>query len=83
MERRIIPLWNCVAIPNPCGNTKGKIRSIQKVFDLRPAAIIDTLDLRRPIYKETAKNGHFGHQNFPWERTDKVEDILAEAERLS
>ncbi len=44
-------------------------------FDLRPAAIIKTLDLRRPIYAETAAYGHFGRDNFPWERTDRVGDL--------
>ncbi|MHB1190970.1 MAG: methionine adenosyltransferase domain-containing protein, partial [Armatimonadota bacterium] len=37
-------------------------------FDLTPAGIIEQLDLRRPIYRETAMNGHFGHPQFPWER---------------
>jgi S-adenosylmethionine synthetase len=50
---------------------------IGKVFDLRPAAIIDELDLRRPIYKKTAAYGHFGRTDvdFPWEKLDKVEEI--------
>lgn len=50
---------------------------IRKHFDLRPAAIIRDLDLRRPIYKQTASYGHFGRTdlNLPWEKTDKA-DIL-------
>ena len=50
---------------------------IRKHFDLRPAGIINMLDLRRPIYKKTASYGHFGrdHKDFTWERLDKV-DIL-------
>lgn len=50
---------------------------INKVFDLRPAAIIDALDLRRPIYKQTAAYGHFGRTDvdLPWEHLDKVEEI--------
>lgn len=50
---------------------------IDKVFDLRPAAIISALDLRRPIYKQTAAYGHFGRTDIdlPWERFDKVDDI--------
>ncbi len=50
---------------------------VNKVFDLRPAAIIETLDLRRPIYKQTAAYGHFGRTDvdLPWERTDKI-DLL-------
>ena len=50
---------------------------VRKVFDLRPAGIIKMLDLRRPIYKQTAAYGHFGRTDvdFPWERLDKV-DVL-------
>ncbi len=51
---------------------------IQKVFDLRPAAIIDYLNLRRPIYRQTAAYGHFGRNDLdlPWEKTDKVNLLL-------
>ena len=64
-------------------NTKGtgklsdeKIADIiSKEFDLRPASIIKTLDLRRPIYKATAAYGHFGRPEFPWERLDRVDDL--------
>ena len=45
----------------------------QKVFDARPRAIIESLDLRRPIYTPTSAYGHFGREGFPWENTDKVE----------
>lgn len=53
------------------------VEIIEKVFDLRPAAIIDALDLRRPIYKQTAAYGHFGRTDIelPWEKLDKVEEI--------
>lgn len=53
------------------------VEIIKKVFDLRPAAIIDALDLRRPIYKQTASYGHFGRTDvdLPWEHLDKVEEI--------
>jgi len=47
------------------------------VFDFRPAAIIRDLDLARPIYRETAAYGHFGRKEFPWEGTDRVEDLRA------
>ena len=49
--------------------------AVKEVFDLRPAAIIDTLDLRRPIYKKTSNYGHFGRcdADFTWEKTDKTE----------
>ncbi|HHY65529.1 MAG TPA: methionine adenosyltransferase [Clostridiaceae bacterium] len=52
-----------------------------RVFDLRPAAIIKMLDLRRPIYRKTAAYGHFGRNDpdFTWERTDKVEILRKEA----
>ena len=42
---------------------------LKGIYDLRPRGIIETLNLRRPIYRETAKNGHFGNPNFPWEKT--------------
>lgn len=53
------------------------VEIIEKVFDLRPAAIIDALDLRRPIYKQTAAYGHFGRTDIdlPWEHLDKVAEI--------
>lgn len=53
------------------------IEIINKVFDLRPAAIIDILDLRRPIYRQIAAYGHFGRNDLdlPWEKLDKVEEI--------
>ena len=55
-------------------------RAVRKVFDLRPAAIIDELDLLRPIYQKTSVYGHFGREDpdFLWERTDKT-DALREA----
>lgn len=50
---------------------------IEKLFDLRPAAIIRDLDLRKPIYRQTAAYGHFGRTDIdlPWEKLDKVEEI--------
>jgi len=52
-------------------------KAVGDVFDLRPAAIIHHLDLRRPIYKQTAAYGHFGRPelDLPWERLDKVEAL--------
>ena len=52
--------------------------AVNKVFDLRPAAIIDTLDLRRPIYSQTAAYGHMGRTDIdlPWEHTDKTDALL-------
>ena len=51
--------------------------AVLKIFDLRPRAIIDHLQLLRPIYKKTACFGHFGREDegFPWEKTDKVDDL--------
>lgn len=56
---------------------------VRKHFDMRPAAIISQLDLKRPIYKDTAAFGHFGRTDvsFPWEKTDKA-DILRKAAGL-
>ena len=53
------------------------VEIIRENFDLRPAGIIKRLDLRRPIYKQTAAYGHFGRNdlNLPWEKLDKVEDL--------
>ena len=51
--------------------------AVNEVFDLRPAAILRDLDLRRPIYKRTAAYGHFGRNDkeFTWEQTDRVDDL--------
>ena len=49
--------------------------AIQEIFDLRPAAIINDLDLRRPIYKSTAAYGHFGREEFPWEQVNRADDV--------
>ena len=53
------------------------VEIIRENFDLRPAGIIKMLDLRRPIYKQTAAYGHFGRNdlNLPWEKLDRVEDL--------
>ena len=55
------------------------VEIINKVFDLRPGAIIRDLDLRRPIYRQIAAYGHFGRSDLdlPWEKLDKVEEIKA------
>jgi S-adenosylmethionine synthetase len=68
----------------------GKVREevlvevVRKHFDLRPAGIIKMLDLRRPIYKQTAAYGHFGRTDIdlPWEATDKAEQMKHEALQL-
>ena len=64
------------------GQTDESIQqAVEKVFDLRPEAIIRELDLKRPIYAQTAAYGHFGRTDIdvPWERTDKVDDLKGAA----
>jgi S-adenosylmethionine synthetase len=51
------------------------LEAVRQAFDFRPAAIIRDLDLRRPIYKETAAYGHFGRKGLPWEETDRAEEL--------
>ncbi|MBY6035104.1 methionine adenosyltransferase [Fictibacillus nanhaiensis] len=57
------------------------VELVRENFDLRPAGIIKMLDLRRPIYKQTAAYGHFGRTDIqlPWEQTDKAEDLKKQA----
>jgi S-adenosylmethionine synthetase len=54
---------------------------VNKHFDFRPESIMRTLDLRRPIYRQTATYGHFGREDLdlPWERTDKARILRKEA----
>lgn len=60
-------------------NASGEI--VRECFDLRPSAIIKTLDLRRPIYQQVAAYGHFGRPelDLPWEKVDQVQELLAKA----
>jgi S-adenosylmethionine synthetase len=60
-------------------------RAVLEVFDLRPAAIIQDLDLLRPIYAMTAAYGHFGRElpEFTWERTDRAEELKAAAQKAA
>ena len=53
------------------------VEAVRNIFDLRPAGIIEMLDLRKPIYEQTAAYGHFGRTDvdLPWERTDKVNEL--------
>ena len=53
------------------------VEILRENFDFRPAGIIKMLDLRRPIYKQTAAYGHFGRNDLdlPWEKLDKVDDL--------
>jgi len=59
------------------------VRLVRKHFDLTPRGIIETLDLRRPIYRATSYHGHFGRedQGFPWEGTDRAEALRRDASR--
>ena len=62
-------------------NNEKIVDLINKHFDLRPAGIIDMLDLQRPIYRQTAAYGHFGRNDLdlPWEKTDKADVLRKEA----
>ncbi|MCK5773155.1 MAG: methionine adenosyltransferase domain-containing protein, partial [Thermoplasmata archaeon] len=53
-------------------------KAIKRMFDLRPASIIEYLDLKRPIYQKTASYGHFGRDlpEFTWERTDRKDELF-------
>lgn len=51
------------------------VEIIRENFDLRPYAIIETLGLRRPVFRKTAAYGHFGREAFAWERTDRAESL--------
>ena len=76
LHRRSIRKYTDEAIPEE------KLEKIVgEVFDLRPNAIIRALDLRRPIYRQTAAYGHFGRDdlNLPWEALNKVEALKAAA----
>ena len=53
-------------------------RYVAEHFDMRPRAIIEELDLLRPIYRDTAAYGHFGRSEFSWERTDRAEQMAAD-----
>ncbi|MBP1760407.1 MAG: Methionine adenosyltransferase, partial [Firmicutes bacterium] len=57
------------------------VELVNKNFDLRPAGIIKSLDLRRPIYRQTAAYGHFGRTDLdlPWEKIDKAEPLRKQA----
>ena len=87
-ERCEIQLSYAIGVANPTSiniDTDGTgklsdeklVEIIKENFDLRPAGIIKMLDLRRPIYKQTAAYGHFGRNDLdlPWERLDKAEDL--------
>jgi S-adenosylmethionine synthetase len=86
----IVQLAYAIGIPEPVSVSvdtygTGKVNDtelanvIQKIFDLTPSGIIERFDLKRPIYRQTAAYGHFGREEFPWEKldyTDKIHDAL-------
>jgi S-adenosylmethionine synthetase len=55
---------------------------VRQVFPLSPKGIIDHLDLRKPVYRNTAAYGHFGRKEFAWERVDATEELLAKAKTV-
>jgi S-adenosylmethionine synthetase len=57
-------------------------RLVPEHFDLRPAGIVAMLELKQPIYFETARHGHFGRERFSWEKTDKAAELKAAAAKL-
>lgn len=78
---RAQPLALNVTARDPKVSAAALDRAVRKVFDFRPAAIIETLDLRRPIYEPLACYGHFGRLDLdvPWEKTDRAEALLTAA----
>jgi S-adenosylmethionine synthetase len=85
-ERAEVELAYAIGVPFPVsvmvdtfGTAKvpeAKIEeAAKKVFDLTPSGIVKTLDLRRPLYQKTAAYGHFGRSEFPWEKTDKADEL--------
>jgi S-adenosylmethionine synthetase len=53
------------------------VAAVNKTFDLRPYGIVTMLDLLKPIYRKTAAYGHFGREEFSWERTDRADALKA------
>ncbi|MEN6399800.1 MAG: methionine adenosyltransferase domain-containing protein, partial [Rectinema sp.] len=85
-DRCEIEVAYAIGVPEPVsimvdtfGTAKVDERAIEKaietVFDFTPHGIIETLQLKRPIYQKTAAYGHFGRDSFTWEKTDKVEAL--------
>ena len=86
-ERAEVELAYAIGVPFPVSIMidtfgTGKVpsgvlqKAVKDVFDCTPAGIVKTLDLKRPIYEATASYGHFGRENFPWEKTDKKDALL-------
>lgn len=88
-ERCEVELAYAIGVPYPISvsvDTDGTSKvpeatieaAIPNIFDLSPAGIIRTLDLKRPIYQQTASYGHFGNETYPWEVVDKKDEICRE-----
>ena len=86
-ERVEIQLAYAIGVPHPVSiriDTFGTsevpeeklVNAVNKVFDTSPKGIVETLDLLKPIYRKTATYGHFGREEFAWEKIDKVDAIL-------
>ncbi len=87
-ERAEVQLAYAIGVPYPVSimvDTFGTekvdnakiVEAVKKVFDCTPSGIVNTLNLKRPIYRATSAYGHFGRAEFPWEQTDKVEALKA------
>ena len=85
-DRCEVELAYAIGVPFPVsvmvetfGTAKVEEKKIEKavkdVFDLTPAGIVRTLDLKKPVFQKTASYGHFGREGFSWEKTDKVEEL--------
>ena len=85
-QRAEVELAYAIGVPEPVSImvetfgtetvAKEKIEAaVEKVFDCTPSGIIKTLNLKQPIYRKSASYGHFGREEFPWEKTDKVEEL--------
>jgi S-adenosylmethionine synthetase len=85
-ERAEVQLSYAIGVPFPVSvfvDTFGTAKvpeekienAVKKVFDLSPAGIIKSLDLKKPVYRKTAAYGHFGRSGFSWEKTDKTEEL--------
>ena len=85
-DKCLVQLAYAIGVPHPvsvCVETYGTGKhssesiadAVREVFDLTPAGIVRSLDLLRPIYQATAAYGHFGREEFPWEKLDKIGDL--------
>ena len=92
-DRAEVELAYAIGVPEPVSImvetfgtekvSRAKIEAaVEKVFDCTPAGIIKTLNLKQPIYRKTASYGHFGREGFPWEQTDKVNELNAAVSAL-